>query len=86
MSKSKLLLLVIFILGISVLAYAQCSYPWYWVGGYYGTDAGNTRPPVQAFLTNVAPGSCVYTTWGPYAAVRANWDSNNNQVTYGIDW
>jgi hypothetical protein len=86
MRKSKLFLVVIFMLVISALAYAQCSYPWCWVGGFYGTDHGNTKPPVQAFLTNMATGSCVYLTGGPYAAVRANWDSNNNQVTNGIDW
>lgn len=36
--------------GSSGLAYAQYNY----VGGYYGTGHGNTVPPVQAFLNNIA--------------------------------
>jgi hypothetical protein len=31
-------------------------------------------------------GSYVGNTWGPTAAVRANWDSNNNQNYNGIDF
>jgi len=85
MRKSKLLLVVTFVLGISVLAYAQY---YNYVGGYYGTDHGNTIPPVQAFLNNIG-GSCVYVVDGPFAANVGHWDTYNNydpSYNWGIDW
>ncbi|UCH92657.1 MAG: hypothetical protein JSV88_20500 [Candidatus Aminicenantes bacterium] len=89
MRRSKLLLVVILMFGISALANAQCTNPWCYVGGYHGTDWGNTIPPVDAFLTNMAPGSCVWTTDGPFAANVAHWDTYNNydpSFNFGIDW
>lgn len=85
MKRSKVLLVGIFMLGISVLAYSQY---YNYVGGYYGTDHGNTIPPVQAFLNNIG-GSCVYVVDGPFAANVGHWDTYNNydpSYNWGIDW
>jgi hypothetical protein len=62
--------------------------PYNFVGGYYGTDWGNTIPPVQAFLDNIG-GPCVYVVGGPFAANVAHWDTYNNydpSWNWGIDW
>ena len=54
-------------------------------GGYYGTDWGNTKPPVTAFINTVS-GYSGHTTGGPTAANMSNWDCYNNSNPSGIDW
>ena len=55
-----------------------------YVGGFYGTDHGNTLPPVQAFINTMA--NCGHYTGGPYAANVDDWDCYNNAIPNGIDW
>ncbi len=55
-----------------------------WIGGYYGTDWGNTKPPVDAFINTVA--GYGHTTGGPSAGYVDNWNCYNNNIPDGIDW
>ena len=52
--------------------------------GLYGTDSGNTYPPVAAFLDTVDnyPG---HITIGPIPHYCSNWDTANNAYNTGVD-
>jgi hypothetical protein len=83
MRRTKSFTVLVLLIGITVLTYAAASRsPRF--GGYYGTDSGNTRPPVSAFINTAA--GYGHITGGPMAGYVDYFDYYNNTYYTGIDY
>jgi hypothetical protein len=78
MRKTKIFMVLVLMFCVTVSVQATR------FGGLYGTDSGNTRPPVAAFLDTV-DNYAGHTRVGPTAHYIANWDSSNNAANTGVD-
>jgi hypothetical protein len=78
MKKTKIFMVLVLMFCVTVAVHATR------FGGLYGTDSGNTQPPVAAFL-NTVDNYAGHTRTGPTAHYIANWDSSNNATNTGVD-